>query len=141
MWNVYAKKHAAFLMLTSMMPGLMEDIDAKKITAVAKYSYETRKKFDSLCDKLELLWCIAAVPILSWAKKLYPEEKNPLTRLWNQIFDICHIKEENPSMIWNQKIVKLKERAEKLTNYQFKELKYQSNNGTNFKIELPKNHR
>lgn len=141
MWNVYAKKHAAFLMLTSMMPELMEDIDAKKITAMTKYSYATRKEFDSMRDKLELAWCIAAVPTLSWAKKLYPEEKDPLTRLWNQIFDICHIKEENPSMIWNQKIVKLKERAEKLTNYQFKELKYQSNNGTNFKIGLPKNHR
>ena len=30
MWNVYGRKNAAFLMLTSEMPGLMKDIDSKR---------------------------------------------------------------------------------------------------------------
>ena len=45
-WNVYAKKNAAFLMLASETPGLMKDIDSKKLSAMTKYSLETRKEFD-----------------------------------------------------------------------------------------------
>ena len=140
MWNVYSKKNAAFLMLASETPGLMKDIDAKKISAMTKYSYETRKVFDDMRDKSELAWCIAAVPTTTWAKELYPNAANPVEELWNKIFEICSIKEENPSAIWDEKIEKLKSRAAKLTDYQFKELRYESSNGTSFKIGLPKNH-
>lgn len=141
MWNVYAKKHAAFLMLASQTPGLMKDIDAKKMTAMTKYSYETRKEFDAMRDKSELAWCIAAVPTEAWAKELYNTSTNPVEELWNQIFEICSITEKDPVKIWNEKINKLKKRAEKLTAYQFKSLKYKSSNGTDFQIDLPENHR
>ena len=140
-WNIYAKKNAAFLMLTSQTPGLMKDIDAKKMSAMTKYSYETRKFFDDMRDKSELAWCIAAVPTSTWAKELYPNAEEPVEELWNKIFDICSIKEENPSIIWNKKIEKLKSRAAKLTEYQFKELRYESSNGTSFKIGLPEKYR
>lgn len=141
MWNVYAKKHAAFLMLTSQTPGLMKDIDAKKMAAMTKYGYETRKEFDAMRDKSELAWCIAAVPTEAWAKELYKTSPNPVEELWNQIFEICSITENDPVKIWNEKTNKLKKRAEKLTAYQFKSLKYQSSNGTDFQIDLPENHR
>ena len=140
-WNTYAKKHAAFLMLTSTTPGLMKDIDVQKMSAITKFSFETRKEFDDMRDKSELAWCIAAVPTTTWAQELYPLSKEPVKELWNKIFEICSIREENPSAIWNEKIVKLKSRAEKLTKYQFKELQYESSNGTSFKIGLPKKHR
>jgi len=140
-WNVYAKKNAAFLMLASETPGLMKDIDPAKMSAMTKYSYETRKTFDAMRDKSELAWCIAAVPTTSWAKELYPNAEDPVTELWNKIFEICSITEENPVKIWDEKIEKLKTRATKLTNYNFKTLKYSSSNGTDFKVNLPKNHR
>lgn len=139
-WNEYAKKNAAFLMLSSENPGLMKDIDQNKITEMAKYSLETRKEFDNLRDKQELAWCIACVPTEDWAKVLYPKESNPTDKLWDIIFDICKIKEDNPVEIWNNKIKKLNERANKLNSYQFKTLKYKSSNGTNFQVDLPKNH-
>lgn len=139
-WDVYAKKDAAFLMLASETPGLMKDIDSKKMSAMAKYSYETRKEFDKLRDQSKLAWCIAAVPTTPWAKELFPEEENPVEVLWNKIFDICSIKEPDPVKIWNEKIAKLSMRGKKLTDYQFKSLKYKSSNGTDFTIDLPKNH-
>lgn len=138
MWNVYAEKHAAFLMLASETPGLMKDIDSKKLAAMTKYAYETRKPFDDLRDKSEIAWCIGAVPTKAWAKTLYPDNENPVEELWNQIFKICSIDQPDPVAIWNEKIRLLNVRAEKLTNYKFKTLKYSSSNGTNFKIDLPK---
>ena len=140
MWNVYAKKNAAFLMLASEMPGLMSDIDSKKISTMTKYALETRKEFDNMRDKSELAWCIAAVPTSSWAKELFKDSDNPVDDLWDKIFDICSIKESDPVSIWNKKIEKLDLRGNKLNNYKFKTLKYKSSNGTDFKIDLPKNH-
>lgn len=140
MWNVYAKKDAAFLMLASETPGLMKDIDSDKMKELTKYSLETRKEFDARRDKSELAWCIAAVPTKAWAEELFKESSNPEEELWNKIFEMCSINDDDPVAIWNNKIEKLKMRGEKLTNYQFKTLKYKSSNGTDFKIDLPKGH-
>jgi aminopeptidase len=139
MWNVYAEKHAAFLMLVSENPGIMNDISAKKIIDMTRYSYETRKEFDNLRDKAEIAWTIGAVPTKLWAKELFPNSENPVDELWNKIFTICSIDKEDPVAIWNEKVRLLNIRAEKLTNYKFKTLKYKSSNGTDFKIDLPKN--
>ena len=139
-WNVYARKNAAFLMLASETPGLMKDIDSKKMTEMTKYAYETRREFDDLRDQSKVAWCIAAVPTKAWAEELFKDSKEPINELWDKIFDICNIKEENPVFIWDKKIKKLQARANKLTGYQFKTLKYESSNGTNFKVDLPKNH-
>ena len=140
MWDEYAKKDAAFLMLASETPGLMKDVDPKKMSAMTKYAQETRRGFDARRDKSELAWCIAAVPTTAWAKELFPDSNNPVEELWDKIFDICSIKAEDPVAIWNEKISKLKSRGKKLTDYQFKTLKYTSSNGTDFKIDLPKGH-
>ena len=139
MWNVYGKKNAAFLMLASEMPGLMKDIDSKKMAEIVKYAQSTRKEFDDLRDKSILAWCIAAVPTEMWAKELF-KEANAVDILWDKIFDMCSIKEDNPIEVWNKKIEKLQGRGKKLTDYQFKTLEYTSSNGTNFSIDLPKNH-
>ena len=42
-WNEYALKDAAFLMLASETPGLMKDVDPDKLSAMTKFSHETRK--------------------------------------------------------------------------------------------------
>lgn len=139
-WNVYAKKNAAFLMLASETPGLMKDIHSNKMTELTKYALQTRKEFDGMRDKSILAWCIAAVPTTAWAKELFPDSDNSVDELWNNIFDICSIKEEDPVAIWNEKIRKLDIRAQKLNDYQFKTLKYKSSNGTDFQVNLPKNH-
>ena len=139
-WNEYAKKNAAFLMLASENPGLMKDIDSDKMTAMTKYSLETRKEFEELRDKSMIAWAIAAIPTEDWAKTLYPDSKTPVENLWDAIFDICSIKEKDPVGIWDEKIRKLDVRAKKLNDYQFKTLKYKSSNGTDFQVDLPLNH-
>ena len=140
MWNVYAKKHAAFLMLASETPGLMKDIEPKKITEMTRYAYETRKEFESYRDKSELAWCIAAVPTKAWADEIFKEKDNSVELLWNKIFEICSITEEDPVKIWNDKLDLLKKRADKLNEKNFKTLIYKSSK-TDFKIDLPENHR
>ena len=139
-WNEYAKKGAAFVMLASETPGLMKDIDPKLLSDLTIYAFETRKEFDDLRDKAMVPWCIAAVPTESWAKEIFPESETPLEDLWNKIFEICNITEEDPESIWNKKIEKLSQRCKKLNEYKFKTLRYQNKLGTDFTIELPEKH-
>ena len=139
-WNEYAKKNAAFLILASEMPGLMKDVDPKKISEMTKYLLTTRREFDKGRDKSMIAWAIAAVPTKMWAEELFKNEDDPLDKLWNIIFDICSIKEDDPVSIWNKKIEKLNIRANKLNNYRFKTLIYKSSNGTDFKVDLPDKH-
>lgn len=139
-WNEYANKGAAFVMLASENPGLMKDIDSKVLSDLTIYAYETRKEFDCLRDKAMVPWCIAAVPTESWAKQLFPNSNNALEELWNKIFEICNINEDNPEEIWNKKTELLSNRCKKLNEYNFKTLKYTNNIGTNFTIDLPDNH-
>ena len=139
-WGEYAAKEAAFLMLASETPGLMQDINPQKMNNVNMFAQETRKGFDNLRNKGIVPWCIAAVPTLSWAKEVFPDSENPLEDLWNKIFEICSIDKDDPEDIWDKKISKLKERSNKLTSYQFKKLKYTNSLGTDFEIELPKDH-
>ena len=139
-WNEYAKKGAAFVMLASENPGLMKDVDSKLLSDLTIYAYETRKEFDELRDKAMVPWCIAAVPTESWAKQLFPNSDNALEELWNKIFEICNINEENPEDIWNEKIDILTQRCKKLNEYNFKTLRYENELGTNFTIDLPENH-
>lgn len=139
MWNVYARKHAAFLMLASETPGLMKDIDPKKMSELIRYSQETREEFEAYRDKSELAWCIAAVPTKAWADELFDNNENSVNMLWNKIFEICSIDQEDPVKIWNDKLALLKKRASKLNEKKFKTLIYKDNKN-NFKIDLPDNH-
>lgn len=139
-WNIYAKKGAAFLMLVSETPGLMNDIDQKKLSSITMYGYETRREFDELRDKKITPWCIAAIPTLSWAKQVFPNSLDPLSELQDKIFEICSINEENPVLAINDRIKNLSIKTDVLNCYNFKTLRYTSNNGTDFTIDLPDNH-
>lgn len=136
MWNEYAKKGAAFVMLASETPGLMSDIDSEKQSNAFIYSLESRKEFDDLRNKSMVPWCIAAVPTLSWAKKIFPESNSPLEDLWNKIFEICGVYEENPEQHLESKLKTLGIRKDKLNSLHIKKLIYSNSLGTNFSIEL-----
>ncbi len=139
MWNSYAKKHAAFLMLASETPGLMKDIDPKKLSEMTRFAEDSREVFEEYRDRSELAWCIAAVPTKAWADELFENKDNSVNLLWKQIFKICSIDQEDPVSIWNKKLDLLKKRAKKLNEKNFKTLIYQDSK-TNFKIDLPVNH-
>lgn len=139
-WNNYASTGAAFVMLVSETPGLMKDIEPKKLSDLTMYGYETRAKFDDLRDKSMVPWCIAAVPTDIWAKEVFKNSENPVDELWNTIFEICKINKKDPEKIWEDKINKLSERCDKLNSYHFKSLRYSNSLGTDFTIELPDKH-
>lgn len=138
--NHYAKKHAAFVTLSSESPDLMKDVDANILSRMDAYALKTSAGFDAYRAKNELAWCIAAVPSTLWAEKVFPNEKDPVKKLWNTIFDVCLVKEKDPLKAWDEKIRVLDERKDKLNKYHFTSLHFQNDLGTDLIIPLSKKH-
>ena len=119
----YARKNAAFLFLTSYHPGIMDDIDSNKMKVASEESLYTRQVYREMQSNNQIDWCIASVATTEWGKLLFPNSPNPQTDLWNLIFDICLINEDNPLIAWDNKMHMNKDMCLKLTNLKIKELR------------------
>ena len=133
----YAKKNAAFLFLLATTPGLMNDIDGNKMKVANQTSLETRKTYREKQSNNDIDWCIASVSTLDWSRKLFPNSSNPKEELWNTIFDICLINEEDPIAAWDNKMKLNHDMCQKLNDLNIKELHYQNSIGTDLNIESP----
>ena len=76
-----------------------------------------------------------------WATKVFPDSKleEAEAKLWDAIFDVCRVKTDDPSMIWEQHIRKLDSRANYLNAKAYKTLQYKAP-GTELRVGLPDGH-
>lgn len=136
-WDVYAKKKAAFLMLESEIPNLMSDIPAAKMEVASKTRRESKPYYRDNQLKGEIPWCIACVPNDFWAKELFPKSDNPMEEFWSVIKDICMLDNENPIKAWDEFLNKQAQRQDKLNSLHITKLHYQNKLGTNLEVSIP----
>lgn len=137
-FDEYTKKNAAFLMLSSYEE--RNDIDSKKLDLVAKVSRLSRPLFKEKQLNNEIAWSIAAVATKSWADKMFPGEANNLEKLWETIYKMCLINEDDPIKSWHEKTKLTEKRAKFMNEKQYKYLYFKNKLGTDLTIELPNNH-
>lgn len=135
-WDEYAKKDAAFLMLESEIPGLMDNIDPDKIAKSASLKRTTKPIYKEKQLKSEIPWCIACVPNKKWAQKLFPDSNDALKDFWDCLAKICMFDKEDPIAEWDNFLDKQREMADKLNNLQISKLYYKNDLGTDLTIEL-----
>ncbi len=126
----------AIIYLISEDPDGLKGIDQEKVKKQNANRYPILKPFkDEMENKYQ--WCIAGVPSIKWAKKIFPtlSKKQAVEKLWEEILRCSHIT-DNPVQEWVNLNAKLKERCKKLNDNHFKYLKYKSANGTDFKVGL-----
>ncbi len=139
-WDDYAKKNAAFLMLKGEMPGLMDDIDSSKKREVVKVSLKTKKLYRKLQSASKIAWCIATLPTERWAKKLFPNDKDAYNKLFSYIYKICMIDQDDPIKCWDEQIKKMQSICDKINNLNLQELHYTNDLGTDLYIGLTDNY-
>lgn len=135
MYNDMAKNGYAFLSLSSTLPGFYEDVDAELLSRVSRYQMKSISEYKEYQLKGLIKWNISAVPNSIWAKDLFGSEDEDL--LWNLIFDICLIREDNPVFSWKEKLMCLKKRADYLNQLKIDKLIYYNSLGTDLEIGLP----
>ena len=136
-WDKYAEKSAAFLMLDTEIPYLMDDIDSEKIAKAAFTKRKTKPLYKEKQLKSLIPWCIAAVPNKYWAMDIFPDSEDPLKEFWNVLSEICMLNKENPISSWNKLLKEQTINMKKLNDLKIKKLHYKNSLGTDLVIELP----
>jgi aminopeptidase len=143
MLNSLSADGAAFLSIYSEDPEALSGVDADRIRRSSVASGKALAEFRQRQMTDEVQWCLFSVPNPAWAKKVFPElsEDEAVSKLWDAIYDTVRISEDNdPVDEWAKHERALCERKKKLTEYNFKYLKYKNSLGTDLTIELPEGH-
>ncbi|WP_294392346.1 aminopeptidase [uncultured Clostridium sp.] len=141
-YNYYVENGASFLSISASDPDILKDIDAGKISAAQKSRREALKRYFEACNSNENAWCIISVPTEGWARKVFSESdsKDAIEKLWDAIFSVMRIKEDNPVESWNNHLKILNEKVNQLNNHNFKYIHFTNSLGTDLKVELVENH-
>lgn len=138
-FDIYAKKNSAFLMLCGENPDTMNEIDKDKISFTGKLLRESKPIFKEKEITYEIPWCIALIPTHSYAKKVFPNDIDAYDKLWNLILKITLCDKQDPIEEWNKKIELNTKRVQTLNNLKIKSLTYSNNLGTKFSIGFTDN--
>jgi aminopeptidase len=141
--NQTVDKDAAYLRIAASDPELMHDVDPKKMARQNKVLTGAIEYYRSKLMSNANVWCVASIPTLSWAKKVFPDTKSPgeaMSRLWNAIFNSVRINQEKPVEAWREHQNILSSRNDFLNNNNFKSLRYKNSLGTDVVVDLVENH-
>jgi len=138
-WDEYAKKDAAFLLLDTEIPNLMDDIDSEKLALASLVKLKSKPIYRDKQLKSLIPWCIAAVPNEAWAKEILPGSNSPIQEFWKILADICMLNETDPIASWNKQLSLQAKNIKKLTEMNIKKIHIKNNLGTNLELELPDN--
>ncbi|NLC04638.1 MAG: aminopeptidase [Tissierellia bacterium] len=138
----YAKGGAGFISIHAQDPYLLKDADPKKIAAFNISSSKALKEFRNYTMNDINSWCVVAVPTKNWAMRVFPNvsEDVAIEQLWDAIFNATRMDLIDPTLAWKDHIDTLVEKGNVLNQKRFKYLHYTSSNGTDLKVELPKDH-
>ncbi len=142
-YNDYALEGAAYLAISASDPENLKGVDSGRIVRTQQASGKALREFDRLQMCSGFPWCIASIPISSWAKRVFPDvgENEAMEKLWDAIFAAVRISGDgNAVEKWRRHIETLAQRKEKLNQLNFKSLHYTNSLGTDLTVELPEDH-
>lgn len=141
--NTLAREGAAFLSIDSSDPDGMAGIDHSRMVRQSRAFGPAVREYREMQMADKVQWCIAALPEVNWAKKMFPglPEDEAMAKLMDAICATMRITADNdPAAAWRAHNAALNERKAKLTAFNFKSLHYVNSLGTDLVIELPENH-
>ena len=139
----YAEMGAAYLAIAASDPETLKGVDPDRLVRSQKSGSVLRKTFDRLQMSNGFPWCIASVPIPSWAATVFPElpEDQAMEKLWDAILRSVRIQGDGTAVsAWRQHLDTLGRRKDLLNKYHFKYLHYTNSLGTDLTIQLPEDH-
>lgn len=112
--------------------GINQEKNAKALQARYKVIKPIRDKMEN-----KYQWCIAAVPGVKWAKKVFPGERasRAVELLWEAILKTSRV-DEDPEEAWRKHNEDLARRCEYLNSLGIESLEYMSSNGTDLKVGM-----
>ena len=127
----------ARIFLESADPDGLAGIKQPKYSKAVQARARVRKPYRDAIDNKHQ-WCIAAVPGVAWAKKMYPKlsKKQAVEQLWKDILYTARADSDDPIGAWNAHNADLQARCDYLNGLQLRSLHYRSANGTDLTVGL-----
>ena len=142
-FNDYALEGAAYLAISAADPENLKGVDGGRIIRAQQASGKALKDFDRLQMCGGFPWCIASIPIPSWAKTVFPDlpQEQAMEKLWDAIFSAVRINGDGQAVErWHTHLATLHQRLEKLNALRLRTLHYRNALGTDLTVELPEGH-
>jgi aminopeptidase len=122
--------------LISEDPDGLKGMNMEKMAKARKMSYPILKPYaDQLSNKQQ--WCIAAVPGVAWAKKVFPglSKGQAVEKMWEAILSTSRVCEDSVQA-WKDHNANLEARCKYLNDLQIQSLHYTADNGTDFTVGM-----
>lgn len=136
-YKYMSTKFPSIIHIISDDPDGLKGINQKKMAKVRMKSYPIIKPYrDKMEDRYK--WCIAAVPGLGWAKKVFPTLSNEdaIEALWEAILKTARVDDNDPVKNWEEHNAFLHAQKHKLNELNLDKLIYHASNGTDFEVTL-----
>ena len=140
--NYYAEQKAAVISIIGSDPQAYLGVDSEKLKVSSQASAKAFEPYYKKMMNSDFQWCVAAVPEVKWAKKVFPNhsDEEAVAKLWNAIFDSVRIGKEDAVKVWEKHNAFLSEKCALLNDYHFESLHYKNSLGTDFTLGLQKDH-
>ena len=142
-FNDHALEGAAYLAISATDPENLKGVDSQRMIRAQRASGKALKDFDRLQMCGGFPWCIASIPIPSWAARVFPnmDEAEAVSALWDAIFQAVRITGDGKAVErWHQHLDTLQKRLETLNALKLQSLHYTNALGTDLTVELPEGH-
>ncbi|MGD9910151.1 MAG: aminopeptidase [Candidatus Izemoplasmatales bacterium] len=139
----FMEEGAAFISITSPIPGLNKDVDPVKMQKAAIASQKKLGFFQTYLMGSGSQWTIVAYPNKYWAKKVFPDldESAAVETLWDAILNASRVRSDNdPVEEWNQHNTTLLAHNKILNDLEFESLHFTNRLGTDVVVKLVDEH-
>ena len=136
-FKYWEKKLPVVIHIVSDDPDALKGVNQNKVTKSMAKRYPKIKKYRDAIDG-KYKWCIAAVPGVAWAQKVFPklDKDAAIEALWAAILKTSRVNGNDPVKNWDEHNAFLIGQRKKLDDLALKKLIYKASNGTDFQVEL-----
>ena len=124
------------LYIISEDPDGLKGVNTAKMAKARQLSYPIIKPYIDDRDGKQQ-WCIAAVPGVAWAKKMFPglSKNQAMEKLWEAILSTSRV-DGDAIKNWENHNADLRARCDYLNSLGIRELHYTADNGTNLTVGM-----
>ena len=132
----YCEVLPARIHLLSSDPDGLKGVNMGKVSKANQATYPILKPYRDRRENKEQ-WCIAAVPGVAWAKKVFPglPKGKAVEKLWESILAASRVTED-PIKAWEEHNRDIHERCKYLNSLKITSLHYTADNGTDLTVGM-----
>ena len=137
------REGAGFISVSASDPENLRGVSTDRLRRWEAATGRDQKEFYRTMMANGFPWCVVSVPVLNWAKKVFPNDADDaaMEKLWDAIFSAIRVTEGGDAVeAWRAHCAYLEEMAGRLNALQLRQVRYKNALGTDVVVGLPDEH-